>query len=385
MNFKINHIVLWPKDKSKKERVLTFNLEKINVITGDSQKGKSSIIPIIDYCLGSSKCAIPVGIIREKTEWFGIVVAVDSKKILIARKEPGVNIQSGEIFIQENADIKNIPLPVPERNVEFLKNMLNEIASLPYLTLSDDNDSDSSNKRASFRDFSAFQFQPQHIVANPYTLFYKADTYQNRERLKNIFPLVVGAIDREILYLRQQLKELEKEYNKYSNELNELRRITQHWFYNVKSYYTQAKEYGLITNSNSEELGWSTQTYIDHLAKIPDLTKLKNFSYGEIDTSAAIAELNNLLNQELNLSREIGTVRQRLYKMTRLFESEKLYQESLEYQHARLQASNWLINLIEPKTICPFCGSENSKAYDEIHQLYNHQSKISLNFESTTL
>lgn len=189
MNFKINHIVLWPKDKSKKERVLTFNLEKINVITGDSQKGKSSIIPIIDYCLGSSKCAIPVGIIREKTEWFGIVVAVDSKKILIARKEPGVNIQSGEIFIQENADIKNIPLPVPERNVEFLKNMLNEIASLPYLTLSDDNDSDSSNKRASFRDFSAFQFQPQHIVANPYTLFYKADTYQNRERLKNIFPL----------------------------------------------------------------------------------------------------------------------------------------------------------------------------------------------------
>lgn len=74
----------------------------------------------------------------------------------------------------------------------------------------------------------------------------------------------------------------------------------------------------MITNSNSEELGWSTQTYIDHLAKIPDLTKLKNFSYGEIDTSAAIAELNNLLNQELNLSREIGTVRQRLYKMTRL-------------------------------------------------------------------
>ncbi|GEM_PF-2071909 len=38
----------------------------------------------------------------------------------------------------------------------------------------------------------AFNFQPQHIVANPYTLFSKADTTEHREKLRAIFPLVPG-------------------------------------------------------------------------------------------------------------------------------------------------------------------------------------------------
>lgn len=377
MDFKIKHIILWPKDKSKKERILSFDLTKINVITGDSQKGKSSIIPIIDYCLGSSKCTIPVGIIREKTEWFGIVVAIKGELILLARKEPGIHSQSGDVFIFENVDLEKLPRPEAERNVEFLKNKLNEIATLPFLTLSDENDSESSNKRASFRDFSAFQFQPQHIVANPYTLFYKADTYQNRERLKNIFPLVLGAIDKEILYLRQQLKELEKEHKQKQNELSEIKKINSHWFYNLKSYYAQAKEYGLLLNPSSSELGWSTQIYISQLLEIPKRIQSQTLSFKNIDTQAAVTELSNLFKEELNLSHEIGSLRQRLYKMTRLFESEKLYQESLDAQQERLQPSNWLVQLLEPKTVCPFCGSENSKAHDEIHRLYNYQSKIS--------
>lgn len=91
MDFKIEQIVLWPKDIDKKTRTLTFVANKINVITGDSQKGKSSIIPIIDYCLGGSKCTIPVGIICEKTEWFGIVVNIEKKGYyLLVKNQAGI-------------------------------------------------------------------------------------------------------------------------------------------------------------------------------------------------------------------------------------------------------------------------------------------------------
>lgn len=243
MNFKINNVILWPKNKEREPRILKFELDKINVITGDSQKGKSSIIPIIDYCLGSSKCTIPVGIIREKTEWFGIIVEVNSKSILIARKEPGVHAKSSEVYIKENCSVSDLPNPDSNvtTNVDYLKNKLNELAELPYLTLTDEKDEDTSGKRASFRDFSAFQFQPQHIVANPYTLFYKADTYENRERLKNIFPLVLGAIDKEVLILRQKLKVLENEYSKKFREFEEIQRTTQHWIHRVKVIFPKLK------------------------------------------------------------------------------------------------------------------------------------------------
>ncbi|UNL93386.1 hypothetical protein CPY53_07270 [Paenibacillus polymyxa] len=378
MDFKINNIILWPRDSTKKIRNLEFKLDKINVITGDSQKGKSSIIQIIDYCLGSSKCTIPVGLIRDKTEWFGIVVSVEGKKILFARKEPGVHSQSVEAFIKEDVEIDNLPRPTAERNVTFLKNKLNEIAALPYLTLVDDVDENAAGKRASFRDFSAFQFQPQHIVANPYTLFYKADTYENRERLKNIFPLVLGALDKETLYLRQQLKELEQEYSKKSKELNEVKRTTEHWMYRVKSYYSQAKEYGLLPNAPDFMIGWSTQEYIRNLEGIPLSLNSEIFLIESQGTNSAVAELNLLLNEELELSREIGTLRQKLYKMSRLFESEKLYHESLEKQQERLQPTIWFRKLVEPRTTCIFCGSENSSAYEELERLYNYHTKINI-------
>ena len=38
MKLKIKNIVLYPKDKSKEKRVVTFELDKVNVITGESLK-----------------------------------------------------------------------------------------------------------------------------------------------------------------------------------------------------------------------------------------------------------------------------------------------------------------------------------------------------------
>lgn len=386
MDLKIVSIILWAKDLTKEIRRLDFKLDKINVITGDSQKGKSSIIPIIDYCLGSSKCSIPVGIIREKTEWFGIVIHVKNKLILIARKEPGIRVKSDETFYKENVVLENLPRPSAETNIEFVKTRLNEIVGLPYLNLNDEINEGSKNTRPSIRDFSAFQFQPQHIIANPYTLFYKADTNIHRERLKQIFPLVLGALDKETLYLRQQLKELEQQYKQKEREVKEFEQTTQRWLYNVKSSYIQAKEYGLIHEAPDNELGWSTNIYIKYLSKVPQFIKSRASNIQKGSTNEVVKKINELLNEELEVSRNLGSLRQKLYKMTRLFESEKLYENSLDIQKERLQPTNWLINLLEPKNICPFCGSESSKAYDEIVRLHNHQDKLqnkSKNLESS--
>ena len=38
---------------------LKFEVEGLNVITGPSHTGKSAIIEIIDYCLGSKECNVP--------------------------------------------------------------------------------------------------------------------------------------------------------------------------------------------------------------------------------------------------------------------------------------------------------------------------------------
>jgi hypothetical protein len=378
MYFKIVHIVLWPKDETKEKRVITFDLNKINVITGDSQKGKSSIIPIIDYSLGSSKCTIPVGVIREKTEWFGVVIQLEDKKVLFARKEPGVHSQSSEVYINEDFDeLEQLPRPSSITNVEYLKNRLNEISNMPYLTLTDQTDDSSSGKRASFRDFSAFQFQPQHIVANPYTMFFKADTAEHQDRLKNIFPLVLGAIDKKTLFLKQELKMLEQELQKKQRMMAEINQYTNNWLLQLKDYYSKAREYGLLKNAPEASVGWSSQSYVDYLKNVSINTSISVLQLEHKATERAVKELQSLTEEESDISRDIGIQRHHLFKFLSLFDSEKKYHQSLQTQVERLEPVSWLSKLIEPDQTCIFCGAVSNQAYEELQHLAEHIEKIS--------
>ncbi|MGG4397142.1 DUF3732 domain-containing protein [Paenibacillus thiaminolyticus] len=378
MYFKIKHIILWPRDTTKARRVITFHLHKINVITGDSQKGKSSIIPIIDYCLGSSKCTIPVGIIRQKAEWFGVVIQLNNELKLFARKEPGVYSQSSEVFIHEGfKEIDDLPWPESLTNVEQLKNRLNELSNMPHLTLVDEDDDKSSGKRASFRDFSAFQFQPQHIVANPYTLFFKADTAEHQERLRNIFPLVLGAIDKKTLFLKQQLKMLEKELQRKERNLLEANKISDNWIIQLRDYYSKAREYGLLKSAPEPESTWKPSLYISYLRSIFSDSTFNNVFIEEKATERAVIELQKIVSEESDISREIGIQRYQLSKFLNLYNSEKEYSEAINVQKERLEPASWLANLVDPNQTCIFCGSTSDLAFEEIQKLNDYMMKLS--------
>ena len=89
MKFTINSIILWPRNAEHSPRCLSFNSEAVNIITGASRTGKSALIPIIDYCLGSDKCTIPVDIIRDACSWFGVLFDMANEQMLLCRREPG--------------------------------------------------------------------------------------------------------------------------------------------------------------------------------------------------------------------------------------------------------------------------------------------------------
>ncbi|WP_284947475.1 hypothetical protein [Acidisoma cladoniae] len=115
MLFQLRKLILWPKS-DRSPRIIEFTPGKVNVISGASKTGKSAVIPIVDYCLGSNKCSIPVGVIRETCGWFGIVVDTLEGQKLIARREPGDQ--------QKTADMVLIEAPlvdVPERILEKIR------------------------------------------------------------------------------------------------------------------------------------------------------------------------------------------------------------------------------------------------------------------------
>jgi hypothetical protein len=196
MKLTIKKIILYPKNKELTSRIIKFKSDKVNVITGYSQRGKSAIISIIDYCLGSSECNIPIGKIREKVDKFAIEISLNNLTVFIARDNPdGLSKTNMYYSIYEAED--SMPFSFDKWiesaddykvNREIIKNYLGDIAGFENIADGDESSQSGFDAPASFRDTTAFQFQPQNIIANPTTIFYNTDTFEHLKRLKNYIP-----------------------------------------------------------------------------------------------------------------------------------------------------------------------------------------------------
>src|SRR5690606_34374150 len=127
--------------------------------------------------------------IRKYCEWFGIVIATAQGDKLLARREPGAQRSTDDMYLLEATQITDIPWRIAKNtNADAVKRLLDELAGLSRLNFSGSDESIGFDGRPSFRDLAAFTFQPQNVVANPDVLFFKTNTYEHREKLRKIFP-----------------------------------------------------------------------------------------------------------------------------------------------------------------------------------------------------
>jgi Protein of unknown function (DUF3732) len=341
MHFQIVKLVLWPR-RNLPPRVVEFEAGKVNVITGSSKAGKSAVIPIIDYCLCSNKCSIPVGVIRESCSWFGIVVATSEGEKLFARREPGEQKQTGEMFLLEAAVIE-VPNLIIEKNAttDQVKDLLNRLAGLSNLAI-ETVGSNYGSLKTSFRDLMAFTFQPQNIIANPDILFYKADTTEHREKLKAIFPYVLNAITEQTLADRWERDRLLKVLSQKEATLNALRSTTSEWVSEAQTWLQKAKEFGLLQLDTPIPEDWDSMLML--MRKVCNLDiRYANPTIASIDF--VLATLGGLRNKEADQALALTLSRQRLLELRRLNESSKSYGDAIFIQRDRLSISDWLRSL----------------------------------------
>lgn len=369
MKIAILKIILWPKDNKHSPRVISFTPGKINIITGESATGKSTLTSIIDYCLGSGKCSIPVGLIREVTGWFGLHLQLANTEMIVARRNPEDQQATSDLYWAEGLELSVPPIVEKNARVDDLKNRFNQISHLPSLDFSSD-ENVGFGGRPSFRDMAAFNFQPQHIVANPYTFFYKADTTEHREKLRIIFPLVLGAIDASTLAKQRELKDTEREHDRLRRELDARLSAARVWEAEIESYYLQARTLGLLPNSPQHEAGWSLDKYIFELQKVPETIRTKDIPDIQEGTSeAAVTELTLLINEEDRLAQEIGSIRQRLGKLDQLSSSVDEYSNTLTSQEDRMQGVGWFEENLQNTHQCPVCATVHTEGNPRLVEL----------------
>ena len=372
MYLQVKKVVLWPKKPGAAPRVVPFEIGMVNVISGLSKTGKSAIIPIIDYCLGSEKCSIPVKTIRDACSWFGVVFDTAQGELLLARREPGQLKATGDMFVSQGVSIV-IPdlIEKPNSNVDGVKRTLDELAGLTQLDFDPEETGLSFKGRPSFRDMTAFVFQPQNIVANPNVLFFKSDSTDHREKLKTIFPYVLGAVTPEALALEHELRRLRMELRRKERELESVRQVSLRWIAEVRARASRAHELGLLAtapavNATIAELISALRTAAAAISTILDDSgpTLHSGALG-----GAAEELVALQREEAAVSSTLSQLKQRFADMTRFREAASDYRGSLSVRRDRLQVADWIGGLFETDHQCPLCGTANTPAAANVESL----------------
>ena len=370
MKLFIRELIIWPDDMNLEPRVIRFDLDRINVISGWSGTGKSSIISIIDYVLGAGSSSIPVGIIRDLSSWYGLTLETDVGPIRIAREKPGSREVSDAYWIQQGDDAA-APLPVRPRataRTDRIKQLFDDLSQLSNLSIEPDGRGFAA--RASFRDMAAFNFLPQHIVANPYTMFFKADTSEHRERLRNVMPLALGVITNEDLVRIHTLRLLSDELRRVEAELRIRREALERWRANATGAFFRAQELGLIPLGPLPE---SLTTVIDILRQVVQAGGKAAASPGRV--SAAVARLEDLRRREQEFDRGIADRRRRLRRLRSLRGSVSDYDAVLVDQQERVRGVGWFRQSIVSDK-CVLCGSTTGVARRALEELEGPMAEL---------
>lgn len=373
MYLQIREIVLWPRNSNLEPRRLKFGLGKVNVISGASRTGKSAVIPIIDYCLGAGTCSIPVKTIRKYCEWFGVVVATAQGDKLLARREPGAQRSTDDMYMLEAERIIDIPRRIVKNtNADAVKRLLDELAGLSKLDFSGGDESTGFDGRPSFRDLAAFAFQPQNVVANPDVLFFKANTYEHREKLRKIFPYVLGAVTPALMAKQFELGRARQELRRKERELKDAQEVSASWLADLKAKFSEAQELGLAAKPEQELTRGQMIEQLEEIVARTDLT----LSVSTLTISDALRELSGLEVEEREVSRELTTLRHRLGEMNRMRVGVDQYHTALTLQRGRLQLSTWLVSHADHEADCPMCGSHTDSAQRKLAVLAERLQEV---------
>ena len=209
--------------KTGQRRVLSLRTGEINIITGDNSTGKSALIDIVDYCLGSSSCNIPPGPIRDAVDWYALRLQFPSSQIFIARKCPPFNSQTtNHAHLLEGNEVE-IPDGITQQNttIEAVKFYID---SKLGISPNESIPLEGQTRRTfsvNFRHAIIYCFQTQNDLTAKDRLFHRQNENEDQIFLaiKDTLPYFLSAVREDDLRLKDLRRRLDQRTAHHLREL----------------------------------------------------------------------------------------------------------------------------------------------------------------------
>ncbi len=207
-----------------RRRDITFIAGKVNIISGASKTGKSALIDILEYCLGSSECRIPPGVIRDNAAWYGVKLTTKAGEVFIARADPGERRSSTEIYYDLGASIDPPVLADLKQNTttDGLITLLTGLSGIEPNQHEVEPNRTSPPLEANFKHALKLCIQRQDEIARRSQLFHSQDDPFIALALRDTLPYFLGVVSDDRLRKQSELRRLTGVERGLRKELNEL-------------------------------------------------------------------------------------------------------------------------------------------------------------------
>ena len=346
-------------------RELNFRVGQLNVITGDSQTGKSSLTNILRYCLGSRRPDVPFGPISNTVAWYGLFVQIGTRRLFLGRPAAdGAEEVSAALLLVEPQGVPSFDNLQPNTTATELQEYLagaigiEENLNVPAIGQT------RSALAANFVHSLYYCFQTQGEIANPAVLFHHQNLEWQAPAIRDTLPYFLGAQGLDELRRRQRLTEQRRALRVAEQRL--VRAQADHFDGEDRALglVVEANDAGLLRpdeGDGSAELNSPDARTL--LLSLIDRTLEPGVSVG-----AAGAEFENLRLQ-LTEQRERGReIVEELRGLESFSEVAAAYARELGEHRARLVSIGLVPNHAQDAS-CPVCGSAMSAASgDTEHQ-----------------
>lgn len=292
MKLHINKVILWLNNS--KTRILEFQPNKVNVITGDSGTGKTDIENIIYYCLLNDDVRVTESVINENVNWYGITFELNDKNYTICRKSFSNTIPSDIIFFSSMGEIPNTP------NQTITKDDLKKILETEFSISKDTKipyggKTISNGSKISMNYFLLFNLIDVSIIENK-DLYFPFQTIERyREAIERVFDLALGIETVENVLKSEQIVKLNNKKVNLEKKIVQIEKSNNSFEEELSEIIKECKNYNLIDSDLDYKASLSEiKKLLDDFKNIPLLSN-------ESPKDEKLRELSNIQRKKKNL------------------------------------------------------------------------------------
>lgn len=347
MSIQILDIVLYSHRGER--RALQLRPGTVNVIAGISATGKSALIAIVDYVMGSDHCRVPEGPIRRSISWFGVRLQLPHGQAFIARRCPSPrNESSQDCFVDVGLKVELAEFP-DLRQTTNVRGLLAQLTGWTGISeyIHEPAQGRGQPLAVSFRHALALCFQRQDEVIRQDQLFHGTAENFAAQALKDTLPFFLGAVDDDHVKKVEQLRRIRGELRSKERHLAELTAVVGDGTTKADALLAQARDVGLTQapeGTLKETVAALRAVVTSPLSVAPTMT-------------AQGAEYARLTDERSKLLQKQKSVRDEISAAKSFDEHERGFSREATEQRARLRT----IGIFEGSKAghdCPLCRRE---------------------------